>query len=56
MTPAAPNSSPLCVLASLREKECLAQSRKVAMRTGLMQDLLTGKVAVKVDEPEEITR
>ncbi len=30
--------------------------RKLALtKTGLMQDLLTGKVPVKADEPEEIT-
>ena len=26
-----------------------------SLKTGLMQDLLTGKVPVKADEPEEIT-
>ena len=55
MTPAKTWTFPLCVLASLREKECVTQSRKVAKKTWLMQDLLTGKVAVKADEPEEIT-
>jgi len=46
---------PFCVFASLREKKRLTPRRQVTNRTGLMQDLLTGKVPVKADEPEEIT-
>ena len=36
-------------------KECEAVSKAKDEKTGLMQDLLTGKVPVKADEPEEIT-
>jgi len=46
-------------LGSINEKlntEMAFQGKLRVLKTGLMQDLLTGKVPVKADEPEEISR
>ena len=48
--------SRMTAISSLIEAELLQRTSLRQIKTGLMQDLLTGKVAVKADKPEEITR